>query len=1082
MLAFEATKQFLLSGLTLWESHFITVAFTVILATIATFLVGRKFATLSRIAMDRELAEERARAAHQMQLLMDSTGQGIYGIDLKGACTFLNRAMAQMIGCRAEEAMGKNMHALVHHHKIDGSPYPVEECPIFRAFKEGVNCRVDDEVMWTREGVAIPVEYASFPIVEEGEVKGAVVTVTDITERKAAQERILKGAEELRQVNFRANAALELTQSGYWHVPLDGSGWFEASARAVAILGELERLNNRYRVIEDWFANASLGDADAARKAREAFETTVSGETDSYAAVHAYRRPVDGRVVWLHSLGHLLRDASGKPADIYGVSQDITEFKRMEEDLISAKEAAEAAAQAKADFLANMSHEIRTPMNAILGMAHLALKTDLTPKQRDYVAKIRGAGQSLLGIINDILDFSKIEAGHLDVETIDFRLDEVLENLSAIVGQKAQEKRLEFLISAQPGIPNNLLGDPLRLGQVLINLVNNAVKFTESGEVVVAVEQQEQLSGRVQLRFSVRDSGIGMTAEQTARLFQPFSQADASTTRKYGGTGLGLSISKRLVEMMGGAIWVESGLEQGSTFTFTAWFGLGAEAGAHKRVIPDLAGVRALVVDDNAQAREIISDSLQGFSLSVDVAVSGSEAIRKIIEADGQNGYRLVLMDWHMPAMDGLEAARRIKAEKRLKHPPKIVMVTAYGREEVRAQCEDLGVEAYLLKPLSRSVLFDTLVSLFAPSAEGGAAGHEEGRTYSVAGVRILLVEDNEVNQQVATELLGGAGAAVTVANNGDEAVKKLQEKVPPPFDVVLMDLQMPVMDGHTATKVIRSDERFKGLPIIAMTAHALVSERQRAMDAGMNDYVTKPIDPDDLFAALARWTKAGAGAGPPRATAKPVKAGDGRRMPAIEGIDVAGALRRVAGNQRLYVDLLRQFAEKQADVRKQMQASLDSGDAKTAERQAHTIKGVAGNLGIQAVQGAAEGLERAIREGGEGVAMLLDELATLVEKQIGTIREALRDVPADGGSTGAAFDPEAAAKAVVRLAALLEASDGDAGDAFQALADAVGAKAGKAQLDGLRSAIQEFDFEGALRLLNDVARECGVAQEGRAS
>jgi two-component system, sensor histidine kinase and response regulator len=792
----------------------------------------------------------------------------------------------------------------------------------------------------------------------------------------------------------------------------------------------------------------------------------------------------DGRIVVTSVRFSLLRDIAGRPQYVVALQEDITERKRLEAELVTAKEVAEAATKAKSGFLANMSHEIRTPMNAILGMTHLALKTELTPKQTDYLTKTKIAAQALLGIINDILDFSKIEAGKLDMEKTEFRLDSVLDNLSFVVSQKAHYRNLEFLIAAPHDLPPNLAGDPLRLGQILINLVNNAVKFTDRGEVVVTVAIEERFSDRAKLKFSVRDTGIGMTPEQTARLFQAFSQADTSTTRKYGGTGLGLSISKRLVEMMGGEIWVESNYGVGSTFLFTAWFGIGSTETERRRSIPDLAGMRALVVDDNALACEVLTDALKGFALRVDSVFGGEDAIRELVAADSHDPYQLVLMDWHMAGMDGLEASRLILRGDHLKHVPKIVMVTAFGQEEVRAQAEEMGIKGYLLKPVSPSLLYDTLMDLFGVTDQKGSRSRvtsADTTSRDATGIRVLLVEDNEVNQQVATELLESAGASVKIANHGGEAVRILTEGVGPPrFDVVFMDLQMPEMDGYTAARLLRAQPRFQRLPIIAMTAHALVEERQRCLEAGMNDHVSKPIDPDTLFVTLMRWAK-------PRhvqaagTEARPVRAAEDVILPEIGGVDLAAGLRRVAGNKRLYRDLLLQFAVKQVDVSSQISAAIETGDRKLAECIVHTVKGVAGNIGLGQVFTVAEKLERKIREEDAVVPALLEEFALALRRQIQAIRQAIDDVTSDQSAEGkksARFDVRAASGAIACLAGLLESSDGDAAEAFLAVENILAGNLDKSRLDALGAAINEFDFEGALLRLNEITKEYGADGE----
>jgi len=993
-------------------------------------------------------AEERSR------LILGSVNEGIFGLTVEGIVSFVNPAAAGMIGFTPEDMVGQSMHERVHYARADGTKIPHEECSMYLTAKDGKSRLVSDEILWRKDGTSFPVEYSTTPIMRNGEVAGSVVAFRDITKRREAEKRL----------QFTQYAVDNAADTVFWVRPADG-GIEYVNESACRTLGYCRTDLLKMNIAQ---VNPDFGPERLAELMTQLHEKgALTWESRRHVAHDGRTVDVEVTVVLAEYLDRQMLVVNVK---------NITERKWAEEEMRRAKEIAEAATRTKSDFLANMSHEIRTPMNAVIGMTHLALKTDLTAKQRDYLTKIRSAAQALLGIINDILDFSKIEAGKMDMEKTDFHLEEVLENLSSIVGQKAQEKNLEFLISSQHDLPPDLIGDPLRLGQILINLVNNAVKFTEHGQIVVSVALEERTSDRVKLQFSVCDSGIGMTPEQSARMFQAFAQADTSTTRKYGGTGLGLSISKRLVEMMEGTIWVESASGSGSTFHFTAWFGIGAGKEQRKRFIPDLAGLRALVVDDNAQAREILTEALRAFALRAESVPSGEDAIRELVATDSQDPYRLVLMDWHMPGMDGLQTSRVIKLSSRLEHIPKIAMVTAFGREEIRTQADEIGIEHYLLKPVSQSMLYDTLVDIF------GVQGDEDNRSrlarvdahaYDAGGVRILLVEDNEMNQQVATELLESAGGIVTVAGHGGEAVKILTAgDQPPPYEVVFMDLQMPVMDGFTATKLLRADPRLQNLPIIAMTAHALVEERERCLEAGMNDHVSKPIDPDALFATLARWVKPHADVA--KIPEKQKKAPDEVIIPQIEGIDSGSGVKRVAGNKRLYRDLLAQFTEKQGNAAAEISKALESGDHALAERIAHTVKGVAGNIGITKIQFAAAGLEKAVRERDPALPPQLAEFDSLLRAQVQAIAEGLHQTePApSAGISNAKFDLEAASAAAAQLKAMLEASDGGAEEAFQNLQHAIAGQADKAALSSLQAAIRDFEFDAALTKLDEITRE----------
>ncbi|MHC1764461.1 MAG: PAS domain S-box protein [Verrucomicrobiia bacterium] len=740
----------------------------------------------------------------------------------------------------------------------------------------------------------------------------------------------------------------------------------------------------------------------------------------------------------------LAEDAEHSRAEVAAYKENLERLvEERTAELVVAKAKAEEATQMKSMFLANMSHEIRTPMNAIIGLSHLALRTPLNSKQRDYLSKIHNAGTSLLAIINDILDFSKIEAGKLDIETTDLQLDQVIGSVTTITAQKAHDKGLEFLVDISSAIPESLRGDPLRLGQILINLVNNAIKFTEQGEIRLKIELQGKTGEKVQLKFSVRDTGIGMTKEQGGRLFQAFSQADMSTTRKHGGTGLGLTICRRLVELMGGQIWLESEPGVGSTFAFTIWLGLGQATGAGQIFPSQFQTLRALVVDDNAAAREILVESLGSLAEHVDAVSSGHEALAAIKERDTDAPYDVIFMDWRMPGMDGLQTARLIKNDPALSKQPAIIIVTAFGREEVREEAEKLDVDGFLVKPVTKSMLVDSLVHVFARTtgeAVVTSSGTKEDNT-RLQGLRILLTEDNEINQQIAVELLEGVGATIAVANNGREAVDKLcQGPITPPFDLVLMDLQMPEMDGYQATTKIRGDSRFASLPIIAMTAHATIEERQRCLAVGMNDHVSKPIDPALLFDTLSRFYRPAtaplpvvpAGSGEIRAAA-PSKPAE--ELPAVEGLDTKDGLGRVAGNGKLYLKLLRQFVEQQGRAPAQIDEALAAGDTALAERLAHTVKGVAGSLGAPAVQRAAGALEKAItaNTAAADLKSALHDFTKVLTDFVERLAAALPVVPTTSPAAAAPLDPEAAKRVVQEMIGHLNNFDPAAAECLEA-------------------------------------------------
>ena len=1020
----------------------------------------------------KALEDKLKQTLDERETILEHSIVGMIFLNPAGRVNWANRAMYQIFRVdEHEEPVGQSLERFYPSREA----YLKTGAAVAEAVQKGVSFEI--ELQMRRDDGTLFWAYLSGRAVNRNDLtRGTVWVVMDITKRRQLEIDLNKSEEHHRQVVNNVTECILVVQDG--HIVF-------ANPRVMQLTGYSQEELFQLPFV------AAIHPDDRGLVADHHMRRLRGEEVEQYYQFRVVNNQTQA-VIWVQ-LSAVMIEWEGRPATLSFMT-DITERKRLEDSLKQsiaerirletlqiqaelkdaelARRHAEETTRAKSMFLANMSHEIRTPMNAIIGMAHLALRTGLDPKQRDYIEKIRGAGISLLGVINDILDFSKIEAGKLDMERVNFNLDDVFSNVATVTGARAHEKRLEYLFQVPLDIPRGLVGDPFRLGQVLINLINNAIKFTDLGEVFVACRQIDLNADKIQLQFVVRDTGIGMTPEQTAKLFRAFSQADESTTRRYGGTGLGLSIAKRLVELMGGTIWLESEVGVGTTIRFTAWFGL-SEVQERRRVTPAvIEGMRVLVVDDNPSARAVLADSLSVLPVQVDLAASAGTALDMIHAADVERPYGVVFTDLDMPGMDGIDLIGAVKGDDTLNASPRMVLLSSHGHDEARSHVEHAKADGYLMKPVNASALVDTLVELFAPRTRLSRGTHEKMPRFR--DLTVLLVEDNEINQQIAVELMQAAGARVEIASNGRVALDKLMLAGPERYDLVFMDVQMPEMDGHEATRRIRADSRFDALPIVAMTAHAMVEERERCFAAGMNDHLTKPIDPIGLYRAISRWC--------PQHVVHDAPAAPSTAAPAepdlvIEGIDVQDGLSRTLGNRAFYLEMLSRFRESQTNAVEDLRDALATHDRVLAERLAHSLKGTAALLGATQLAQLAERLEFDIHRGvqADALTLWLDELDHTMRALLSSIGNVLPVPTAQKvqRSTGM-VDRDEVQSIIRRFARLLRDSDGEATDLLAQSTNLLAAVLDAECYRDLERAASQYDFDTALAALQAGAEAAG--------
>ncbi|MCE2573094.1 response regulator [Motilimonas eburnea] len=1017
--------------------------------------LGQVIAAYNKMIVQREIDERRIREGEvRTKAILNNASALFYLKDTNNKFVFVNRSFERLFGVKSQDVIGKTAEEVFSD---------AAKRLFFIGDKSILSQTQGDEleVELDNNGQRMTFLRSRFALFDEvNTVSGVCGTASDITERKSMELA-------LRDNEARLRSVLDLSPIGAGIVQQEGGGLIYSNSQLYELLGSdlsflLTSGQFQYGWADEGQRVACQAEFQATGRVRPR-EVQLRGRSGNiFWAILSLERLVQsnqqGVLLWLYDIS----DRKAAEQQLEKRVQELEQARRHAEatmaELNVAKLEAEQANQYKSDFLANMSHEIRTPMNAIIGLSHLALKTDLDTSQADYVNKIQASSRNLLGIINDILDFSKIEAGKLELESVPFELTAVLEEVAALCSTKAEEKGIELLVHSEPDTPVNYIGDPLRLAQVLTNLTSNAVKFTEVGEVLIKVSAKSVASGSVRLLFSVKDTGIGLSESQISQLFESFTQADTSTTRKYGGTGLGLAISKQLVLKMGGDIWVTSKQNEGSTFYFYVDLAPG-EARNKDMLGSGLAGKRVLVVDDNESARLILTEMLSQFGMHVMTLASGEATIRHLLAPHtSAEPYDLILMDWKMPGLDGIETCRRLQQASEIASLPTIIMVTAYGREEASAHAQQVGIMNLITKPVNQSLLFNTLHELL------NGAAHVDTKVTAIKGGllqgNVLLAEDNIINQQVARELIKALGLDITIASNGLEAVELANSQT---FDLIFMDIQMPEMDGYQATRQIRQQH---DLPIIAMTAHALAGDKEKCLRQGMDDYISKPIDPDELKRLLIKWLPSQQVDPGSDEQAAINRHGDEQpwQSPPPQ-VDLDQALNRLAGNKVLLMSLLDEFVkghQQDLDIMKQALLLNDNQQVKSV---LHGLKGAAGNIGLTQLHQAAQQQELVMLDAVNEIE-LSDDFCQQLTTTL-TELEAWLAQQAGSMAKSAATNSHGSHQDLEKLQQLLAQSSGEASTLWQQLKPSVSAENADVANE-VSHLLDDYEMEQAGEVLKD--------------